>query len=141
MSQNRVRDYVVYIAIGLAAVAVLTLLAWNTSAGSSRAFFKWLGLAFSTAIVFGYAIQGARRDWNYGSLWTVIGLALAIHLVTFWWVLSRFDEWRLIWYVPTSLVEAVAIRAACTWAVGRFGNRLSNGGPPESPLFVPRNEN
>lgn len=53
--RSRVRDFVLYIAIGLAFGGVL--IAVVRSSVNHDVFIKWGGLAFMTAVLFGYFIS------------------------------------------------------------------------------------
>ena len=76
--RSRVRDFVLYIAIGLAFVGVLIAVA--RSSVSYDAFIKWGGLAFMTAVLFGYFISKSGqflREWKF---WALTAILLSVHL-------------------------------------------------------------
>jgi hypothetical protein len=94
--RSRVRDFVLYIAIGFAFVGVLIAVA--RSSVSHDAFIRWGGLAFMTAILFGYFISNSGqflREWKF---WALTAILLSVHLVAFAVILTHVDEWKLIWF-------------------------------------------
>jgi hypothetical protein len=94
--RSRVRDFVLYIAIGFAFVGVLIAVA--PSSVSHDAFIRWGGLAFMTAILFGYFISNSGqflREWKF---WALTAILLSVHLVAFAVILTHVDEWKLIWF-------------------------------------------
>jgi hypothetical protein len=92
----RVRDFVSYIAIGFAFVAVLVAVA--RSSVSHDAFIRWGGLAFMTATLFGYFISNSMQFFRKWQFWALTATLLFVHLAAFAVILSHVDEWKLIWF-------------------------------------------
>jgi hypothetical protein len=94
--RSRVRDFVLYIAIGFAFVAVLIAVA--RSSVSHDAFIKWGGLAFMSAVLFGYFISNSGQFFRMWKFWALTAVLLAVHLAAFAVILAHVDEWKLIWF-------------------------------------------
>jgi hypothetical protein len=74
VSAARIRDFAVYIAVG---VAFVLLIAWSVDRDIE---FKWIGLVFETCLVFGCAVWDLKRYWRSLALWSALFLALVVHL-------------------------------------------------------------
>jgi peptidoglycan/LPS O-acetylase OafA/YrhL len=105
--RSRVRDFVLYIVIGLAFVGVLIAVA--RSSVSHDAFIKWGGLAFMTAVLFGYFISKSGqflREWKF---WALTAILLSVHLAAFAVILTHVDEWKLLWFVGMAIEYPVFV--------------------------------
>jgi hypothetical protein len=108
MTANRIRDFVLYIAIGLLVGLSIMWLAFHSDRSGSDVF-KWPGSAVITAIVFGYTIKENRTFWKRGSFWWTMTLLLFAHVCVFVTVLRRIDELRPFWWIVIVPIESVVV--------------------------------
>jgi O-antigen/teichoic acid export membrane protein len=105
LTGNRLVTLLLEIFVGLAVAVAIILYAaigpfpWMPSV-------RWWSLAGTTAIVFWVAVKQYRRYWRRFSFWLNVSGLLAIHVLIYTLVLLRVPEWRLLWFVPPSVVEA-----------------------------------
>ena len=64
--QGRLRDYAVYVAVGLSLVAVAYWSAVRFTVEEAHGFYKWLALAVQTMVLFGYIIRGTKPSGGVG---------------------------------------------------------------------------
>jgi hypothetical protein len=95
--RSRVRDFVLYIAIGLAFVGVLIVVA--QMGVSQDVYIRWGGLALNTAILFGYFIADSRQFFRRWRFWALTAVLLSVHLAGFIVVLTHVAEWKLLWFM------------------------------------------
>ena len=95
--RSRVRDFVLYIAIGLAFVGVLIVVA--QMGVSQDVYIRWGGLALNTAILFGYFIADSRQFFRRWQFWALTAVLLSVHLAGFIVVLTHVAEWKLLWFM------------------------------------------
>lgn len=95
------------IAIGLAVVAGIIV---------SAEYFpdkdlptKWLGLAASTAILFGYPLYWTRSVTKSARFWFYWSGFLILHLIVLVPLLIEIGRWPLIWFVFTTMAEFLFI--------------------------------
>lgn len=107
---NRARDILAYVGIGLGVLGLL--LAWvkyNLDTGGNGNFpIRWVGLALNTPLVFWLLIRGRRQLWRQGSFWWAVGGLFALHSISFTVVLLKADQWPLVWFVPSDVIEVLA---------------------------------
>jgi hypothetical protein len=111
MKASRVRDYTIYIGIGIGVFAFIGWLATHY-AGISKREFKWAILLLETPILFGYAIAGYRRCFVRPLFWVMILGLLAIHLTLFSIVLAHVNWISPLWYGAIAPIETVGIEEA-----------------------------
>ena len=70
-----VRDWLSYIAIGIALVAVIVFVA----AKKLPLSWKWIAFAVNTALVFGYTFRVVRQFWTKPRFWAVITVLALLH--------------------------------------------------------------
>lgn len=101
-----------YIAVGLVIATIIGVVAWYTPVSIERKLSGgWMGLAFYTPLVFGYAVRQYRNLWHRPSFWfTLFGL-LILHLLAFTLVLRNYPV-RPFWFAVISGVEIVLISTA-----------------------------
>jgi hypothetical protein len=109
------RDWLAYIAIGIALVVVLVVAAiYGPEKPPVDA--KWIAFAVNTVFVFGYTLKVVRPLWTKRKLWVVVmGLAL-LHGIIGWIVISRVERVPLVWYVPVDMYEIWVALIAIQWA-------------------------
>lgn len=105
MTPNRIRDFALYIAIGLLVGLLAMWLASYTDRSAAAKIFKWLALAVNTLIVFGYTIKFNRVLWKHRSFWVTLFLLLFVHLFAFVVVLRLVDEFRPVWWIAIVPLE------------------------------------
>ncbi len=59
---------------------------------------KWLGLTFSTAVIFGYFVHDSRKFLRKPRFWILVALLLAVHLLIWVSILIRVERWGLLWF-------------------------------------------
>ncbi len=74
---GRIRDFLLYVVLGIALVAGVASLAVFTSTDPDR-LFKWLGFAVMTALVFGDTIRVNRHLWRSLRFWLLLGAFFAV---------------------------------------------------------------
>ena len=104
---NRVRDFSVYIAIGLLVAAT----AWIVASTNLNldVITRWGGLAANTALVYGYFIADSRSFFGQRAFWAVTSVALAVHLIIFAIVLTHVAQWKLLWFMVMLLEIPVLV--------------------------------
>jgi hypothetical protein len=105
--RSRIRDFVLYIAIGLAFVGVLIVIAQNGV--SQDVYIRWGGLALNTAILFGYFIADSRQFFRRWQFWALTAVLLSVHLAGFIVVLTHVAEWKLLWFMVMFLEYPVLV--------------------------------
>ncbi|HET7205806.1 MAG TPA: hypothetical protein VFI95_04420 [Terriglobales bacterium] len=111
-----IKDWLAYVAIGIALVVGIVLLA---AYGPDKLPIepKWIGFAFNALFVFGYTLKVARPLWAKPKLWAVVAGAVLLHAIVGFSVLVRVGRIPLVWYVPVDMAEIwaalIAIQAAC----------------------------
>ena len=105
--RSRVRDFVLYIAIGLAFVGVLIAVA--RSSVNHDAFIKWGGLAFMTAVLFGYFVSKSGQFLRKWKFWALTAILLSVHMAAFAVILSHVDEWKLTWFIGMAIEYPVFV--------------------------------
>ena len=100
-------DITIEIAVGLAIVAGIFL---------SAEYFpdrdlptKWLGLAASTAILFGYPLYWTRSVTKSARFWLYWYGFLILHLIILVPLLVAIGRWPLVWFVFTTVAEFLFI--------------------------------
>lgn len=112
MTAKRVRDFALYILIGLA-IAVGGVWYGYATVGSDRGWVsKWLGLTIITLILFGYTIKEHKRFISRLSFWLVFLALLVVHLSIFTTILLNVGEWKVVWFVLAYPLENFAIDEA-----------------------------
>jgi len=110
---GRIRDLLLYTAIGVLIVAALSAFAVHQArtGGSPNLPLKWLGFAGMTAIVFGNTIRGSRPLWGRQRFWLLVGLFFAMHSGLGMFVLMRVPTVPLVLYGVLPGVEYVILAA------------------------------
>ena len=110
---GRIRDLLLYTAIGALIVAALSTFAVHQArtGGSPNLPLKWLGFAGMTAIVFGNTIRGSRPLWGRQRFWLLVGLFFAMHSGLGMFVLMRVPTVPLVLYGVLPGVEYVILAA------------------------------
>ncbi len=126
---QRLRDYVVYVAIGIAWLAILAAFAFHRAdTGRSLSPFDLNALAFlsTTAIVFGTVVFAGRRAWRRRRFWSAIGVALVLQVglgMLLLWQAPKLPAlaWGILFPVNCAAVEMWIIQftTSTSWASGR----------------------
>ena len=96
-------EIAIEVAVGLAVVAGIVLYAEYFPNGDFPA--KWLGLAASTAIIFGYSLYWTRSIPKSPRFWFYWSGFLLLHLIVLVPLLIAIGRWPLVWFVFTTMVE------------------------------------
>jgi hypothetical protein len=106
---NRVRDFAIYISIGLGLVGFGMWYAESGGKGPSESALKWIGLAVNTPILFGYAASEYRGDWRQARFWVVILGLVAVHLGIFSIILTHVRHWGWLGFIVLFPIEQSGI--------------------------------
>jgi hypothetical protein len=104
MTRKRILTFLLEILFGLVLAGAIILYAavgpfrWMPS-------LRWWSLAGTTALIFWAVVKQFKRYWHVLSFWYKVGGLLIIHCLAYTAVLLRVSEWRLLWFVPLSVVE------------------------------------
>ena len=94
-------------AVMLAGLVLASLLLWYAPVRPLPwvPSIRWWSLAGTTAVVFWVAVKQYRRHWHRPSFWLKVSGLLALHLLAYVVILIKVPEWRLLWFVPPSVIE------------------------------------
>ena len=112
MTLKRARDFALYIVVGVAFCVGVVWYSFTSNGGGTELIGKWVGLAGTTLILFGYAIRSHRRFISQLSFWLVMLALLVVHLSVFIIVLEKVEHWKVLWFVLAYPVENIGIDAA-----------------------------
>jgi hypothetical protein len=104
LTQGRIVTLLLEALVGFALAAAILLyaavgpFAWMPSV-------RWSSLAGTTIIIFWVAVRQYRKYWRRFSFWLNVTGLLIIHLFVYTLVMLKVPEWRLLWFVPPSVVE------------------------------------
>lgn len=123
-----------YVGIGLVLATLLFVAGWyGASKGINGPPVRWIGLVCITPIVFWYPAREYRRYWHRLAFWLTLASMVTLHIIGFAALLTRFPGWRLLWFVPTTLIEGWAVilvlDATLRFGHGRRGNHLPQSHP------------
>jgi hypothetical protein len=96
------------VGIGLAALVAIALLVMILGSTGYHGELPawWFGLAGFTPLVFWFVIKPFRYCWKRPTFWLAVAALLVVHLLAFGAVLPHYPRWPLLWFIPTSYVEA-----------------------------------
>ena len=109
ISLRRLRDLLLYVAIGFAFVWLGFYQA--KTAQTPGLPLKWLGFAGMTALVFGDAIQSARNRWRSARFWLVLTAFFVVQSCVGIVLLSRMAAVPLIVYVLLTPLNYLALES------------------------------
>jgi hypothetical protein len=112
MTLKRARDFALYIVVGVAVSLCIVWYALRSGGGGADPIGRWVGLAGTTLILFGYAIKAHSRLSRRLSFWAVILALLIVHVSAFIVILGKVEHWRILWFVLAYPVENIAIDGA-----------------------------
>jgi hypothetical protein len=105
-SGSRLLRLLLYVEIGLVLATFLFFLGWYGASKGINVFpMRWIGLCVWSVIVFWYSALEYKRYWHRSRFWLVLFALLTFHVVAFVAILRRYQEWRLPWFIPSSLFE------------------------------------
>jgi hypothetical protein len=61
-------------------------------------FIRWGGLVLFTTFIFGFFVNDSRRFFREKRFWLLTVFLLGLHVATFFAILLRIDEWKLLWF-------------------------------------------
>ena len=114
-------DLAIYVGVGLALAGFAVWYGVHSArtGASGQLPLRWIGLAGATAVTFWYPVRRYRRYWGHLSFWLKVVALLAVHLLGYTVLLLRIPEWRLLWFVPPSVVEGGVLVLVLNKLVGR----------------------
>ena len=104
-------DLFLYTAIGLAVAGFALLFAVYSArtGGSGQLPLRWLGFAGETVILFGYMLGATRPYWKNRRFWLGFIGFLVFHTLGYAVVLTRVEQWPLMWFVFVGFGEWIAL--------------------------------
>ena len=114
--RKRIGDLAIYLSVAVGIVmAILWFTPVNGNQGEIENIWKWIGLAGTTLVLFGYAV---RANWRFAcrrSFWFVVTALLTIHLAVFITVLNYSKTWKVLWFVAlypfeNTIIDAILAR-------------------------------
>jgi len=117
---ERIRDFVIYVLIGVGVVAFIMVLAFNRDFFHPEQIARWGGLVLYTPVIFGAVIQQHRQFWKQAAFWVTIAILLLLHIAAFSMLLQRVQEWRIVWYGLAGVFEGPAMMFVCGRAARKF---------------------
>ncbi len=120
---HRVRDFLLYIAIGmLLAVLAITLGVHQAKTGQKpEALLKWIGFGVMTLLVFWWAIRAYRPFWTNTRFWRLLAVFAVIHAVLGVSLLLRTPLVSLFLFVVITPLEYFLLSTYLSLLVGRAG--------------------
>ncbi len=94
--------------VGIAVVFLAVMAGWvvlSARLGVGMLPVRWIGLAINTPIVFWYPAHEHKQHWHRPSFWVTLTGLFILHVLAFTVLLRNYPEWRLLWFVPTDLIE------------------------------------
>ena len=111
MSQSAIgkvaRRSLLYFGLALAGLAIIGLLLAISIHTGMALTVGWIGLTGYTSLLLWVAIGKSREHWHRPMFWLTIVSLLGVHLLVFIAVLRSYPQWRMIWFLPIVVVEAV----------------------------------
>jgi hypothetical protein len=104
---KRPLEIAIEFAVGLVIVASIVLYAEYFPNEDFPA--KWLGLAASTTIVFGYSLYWTRSITKSARFWSYWSGFLLLHLIVLVTLLNSIERWPLVWFVFTTIAEFLCV--------------------------------
>lgn len=106
-NSNRVRDFVLYLVIGIALLALIFAIAAFGVNGDL--FVEWFSLAVFTLLLFGYFIAGSRPLWKRSKFWVVSCLCFLLHLIGFLALIHVVAFVKPIWFGMIGVIEMATL--------------------------------
>ena len=94
---------------------MLDSLFWGASRGGPglpESAWKWIGLALTTPILFGYGVKEYRTAWGDRRFWSIVLGLLIVHLGLFFIILTHVARWGMLGFVLVFPIESAGIEAA-----------------------------
>jgi cation transport ATPase len=110
---HRIRDFLLYIAIGVLVVVLIGLLGVHQAKTGQKpeVLLKWIGFAVMTLLVFWWAIRAYRPFWANARFWRLIALFAAIHVILGVGLLLRTTMVSLFPFVAITPLEYFLLSA------------------------------
>ncbi|MEW5978844.1 MAG: hypothetical protein AB1898_23870 [Acidobacteriota bacterium] len=112
---RRVADLAVEVLIGFAIVGLIFYHAEHAPPGH-RPDFRWIALAGTTAVTFGYPIKWNRKYWRRKLFWLTMAALLTVHLAAYIAVLLRVEHFGYLWFAIITPFEWTVISPALEMA-------------------------
>jgi hypothetical protein len=119
-----VRDFTIYVLVGLVVVALTLFYAIRAPAGS-HLDLRWVGLFGGALFTFGYPLgwywRRRRRYCRAWQFWCAFASLVAGYFIFFIWALTTIEDFKLLWFPILTPVEWTLIYPVLEWS-GRIGN-------------------
>jgi hypothetical protein len=107
IKSKRLFELLAEVAAGLLLVAACYY--WAVQRPTDAFPARWLGFLISTAVLFGYPLHWMRKELTNGKFWfRWLGL-LILHVCILGFLLVKIQQWPLIFFVGTTLLEFIFI--------------------------------
>lgn len=70
---------------------------------------RWAGFVLITPLAFWYPAQTFRCCWRRLTFWLVLGTVITLHTLAFTTILREYPDWRLAWFIPTTMIEGMVV--------------------------------
>jgi hypothetical protein len=104
--QHRVRDYVLYISISFAIVAIVTTGALTRF---SRGWGEWIALPIFTLLLFYYWLTICRTLWRKRSFWRITFLLFLLHVAAWTIVIRKLDPVKPTGFLAIEVIPEFAL--------------------------------
>ncbi|MBB5342806.1 hypothetical protein [Tunturibacter empetritectus] len=118
--KQRLKDVALYVAICMVIIGIVIAMFAN---GMSWDFFvKRIGFGISTALLFGYFLQGSRTLLRKKSFWFLFTFLFTVHCAIWVAVIAHVEHWKFIWFYPV-LIELAGFQLFRNkfFGIGRVG--------------------
>jgi len=105
--RGRVRDFVAYIFISLAAIMAVVLAALRGV--PAPRIMNWVWMVLSTAAVFGQFILVSKHFWKRTPFWILSGASFTTHLLFCAWLFHLEGEVSGIQWLLLAIVEIIIL--------------------------------
>jgi hypothetical protein len=120
---HRIRDFLIYVAIGTAlAVFAITLGVHQAkTAQRPEGLLKWIGFGVMTSLVFWWTIRAYRPFWTNAGFWRLLALFAMVHVVLGTGLLLRTTMVSLFPLVVVAPLEYLLLSSCLSFLMPRAG--------------------
>jgi hypothetical protein len=90
--------------------------------------WRWTGCVAHSVILFFTVLTEFRTKWRKTKFWNCFVGWVVAHFAVYAWVLNASPEWRVIWFLPITVIEFLAITYCLDRIVGFGASRSSRTG-------------
>lgn len=112
---SRVRDFVIYISVGVLVLVGVYLYAEHRGPNTD-AVAKWAGLVVTTLILFGYILKEVWKERRHKRFWLTLFLLLSVHSLLWSLVLAQGENVKplaLVMFFPIEHPLIVMVLMKC----------------------------